>query len=114
MDVLKLHKSVSKPGLLREVFDSVVEEVCGRVFPMGACLMSGLVVFLEQHDLLLQFDRWMRKRSVGRKCICAICTNQDASERSKRWRRIAIRRTAPAFAFISLTMLSHIRVRRGH
>ena len=32
MDTLKLRTSVSKPGLLREVFDSVVEEVCGRKF----------------------------------------------------------------------------------
>ncbi len=75
MDALKLHKGVSKPGLLREVFDSVVEKVCGRKFSTGACLMSGLVVFLKQHGSLLQFDRWMRKR------ICAICTNQDASAR---------------------------------
>ncbi len=35
MDALKLRKGVSKPGLLREVFGSVVEEVCGRKFSTG-------------------------------------------------------------------------------
>ncbi len=59
MDALELRKDVSKPGLLRvvrEVFDAVVEEVCGRKFSTGDCLMSGLVVFLEQHASLLPFD----------------------------------------------------------
>ncbi len=41
MDALKLHKGVSKPSPLQEVFDSVVEEACGRKFSTGACLMSG-------------------------------------------------------------------------
>ena len=35
MDALKLRTSVCKPSLLREVFDSVVEEVCGRKFSTG-------------------------------------------------------------------------------
>ncbi len=60
MDALKLRKGVSKPGLLREVFDLVVEEVCGRKFSTGARLTS------------------------GRKCICAICTSQDASARFRK------------------------------
>ena len=44
MGALKLCKDVSKPGLLRvvrEVFEAVVEEVCGRKFSTGDCLMSG-------------------------------------------------------------------------
>ena len=59
MDALELRKDVSKPGLLRvvrEVFDAVVEEVCGRKFSTGDCLISGLVVFLGQHASLLPFD----------------------------------------------------------
>ena len=45
MGALKLRKDVSKPGLLRVVrgvFEVVVEEVCGRKFSTGDCLMSGL------------------------------------------------------------------------
>ena len=59
MGALKLCKDVSKPGLLllvRGVFEGVVEEVCGRKFSTGDCLMSGLAVFLEKHASLLQFD----------------------------------------------------------
>ena len=44
MGALKLRKDVSKPGLLRVVrgvFEAVVEEVCGRKFSTGDCLMSG-------------------------------------------------------------------------
>ncbi len=44
MGALKLRKDVSKPGLLRvvrEVFEAVVEKVCGRKFSTGDCLMSG-------------------------------------------------------------------------
>ena len=67
MDALKLRKDVSKPGLLRvvrEVFDAVVEEVCGRKFSTGDCLMSGLAVFLEKHASLLPFDLSIHRHSV--------------------------------------------------
>ena len=67
MGALKLRKDVSKPGLLRVVrgvFEVVVEEVCGRKFSTGDCLMSGLAVFLEQHASLLQFDVTRHRHSV--------------------------------------------------
>ena len=67
MGALKLRKDVSKPGLLRvvrEVFEGVVEEVCGRKFSTGDCLMSGLAVFLEKHASLLQFDLTRHRYSV--------------------------------------------------
>ena len=55
MDALKLHKEMSKPGLLqavRAVFDQVVNPLSGRKFSIGACLMSRLAVFLEKHASL--------------------------------------------------------------
>ena len=58
---------MSKPGLLRvvrEVFEAVVEEVCGRKFSTGDCLMSGLAVFLEKHASLLQFDVTRHRHKV--------------------------------------------------
>ena len=67
MGALKLRKDVSKPGLLRvvrEVFEAVVEKVCGRKFSTGDCLMSGLAVFLEKHASLLQFDLTRHRHSV--------------------------------------------------
>ncbi len=67
MGALKLRKDVSKPGLLRvvrEVFEAVVEEVCGRKFSTGDCLMSGLAVFLEKHASLLQFDVTRHRHKV--------------------------------------------------
>ena len=67
MGALKLRKDVSKPGLLRvvrEVFEGVVEKVCGRKFSTGDCLMSGLAVFLEKHASLLQFDLTRHRHSV--------------------------------------------------
>ena len=67
MGALKLRKDVSKPGLLRvvrEVFEAVVEEVYGRKFSTGDCLMSGLAVFLEKHASLLQFDVTKHRHSV--------------------------------------------------
>ncbi len=67
MGALKLRKDVSKPGLLRvvrEVFEEVVEEVCGREFSTGDCLMSGLAVFLEKHASLLRFDLTRHRHSV--------------------------------------------------
>ena len=68
MGALKLRKDVGKPGVLRvgvrEVFEAVVEEVCGRKFSTGDCLMSGLAVFLEKHASLLQFDLTRHRHSV--------------------------------------------------
>ncbi len=67
MGALKLRKDVSKPGLLRvvrEVFEGVVEKVCGRKFSTGDCLMSGLAVFLEKHASLLQFDLTRHRHKV--------------------------------------------------
>ena len=64
MKALKLRKDMSKPGLLREVFDLVVDPVSGREFSIGACLMSGLAMFLEKHASLLQFDLSMRGDTV--------------------------------------------------
>ncbi len=67
MGALKLRKDVSKPGLLRvvrEVFEAVVEEVCGRKFSTSDCLMSGLAVFLEKHASLLQFDLTRHRHKV--------------------------------------------------
>ncbi len=59
MGALKLRKEVSKPGLLQAV-RAVVDPVAGRKFAIGACLMSGLAVFLEKHASLLQLDVSMR------------------------------------------------------
>ena len=59
MDALKLRKDVNKAGLLqavRTVFDQVADPVSDRKFSIGACLMSGLAVFLEKHAALLPFD----------------------------------------------------------
>ena len=67
MGTLKLRKDVSKPGWLRVVrgvFEGIVEEVCGRKFSTGDCLMSGLAVFLEQHASLLQFDLTRHRHSM--------------------------------------------------
>ena len=67
MGALKLRKDVSKPGVLRvvrEVFEAVVEKVCGRKFSTGDCLMSGLAVFLEKHASLLPFDVTRQRHSV--------------------------------------------------
>ncbi len=68
MDALKLRKDVNKAGLLqavRTVFDQVADPVSDRKFSIGACLMSGLAVFLEKHAALLPFDLSICARGYG-------------------------------------------------
>ena len=55
-----LRKSLSAPGLLREVrrcFQAIKDDAAGRGLALTDCLMSGLAVFGLKHPSLLQFDR---------------------------------------------------------
>ncbi len=60
MAELRLRKTVSAPGLLREVgagFDEAHAPVPSRRFSLTECLMSGLAMFGLKYPSLLQFDR---------------------------------------------------------
>ena len=53
-------KTLSKPGLLKEVrasFERIDDGVSGRKFRLADYLMSGLAVFSLKYQSLLQFDR---------------------------------------------------------
>ena len=53
-------KTLSKPGLLKEVrasFERIDDGVSGRKFRLADYLMSGLAIFSLKYQSLLQFDR---------------------------------------------------------
>ena len=59
MSCPSLRKSLSAPGLLREVrrcFQSIKDDTVGRGFQLADYLMSGLAVFGLKYPSLLQFD----------------------------------------------------------
>ena len=54
-----LRKSLSAPGLLREVrrcFQAIKDDTAGRGLTLADCLLSGLAVFGLKYPSLLQFD----------------------------------------------------------
>ena len=64
-----LRKTLSAPGLLREVracFDALNDPVPSRGLSLAECLMSGLAVFGLKYPSLLQFDRDARTDEVVR------------------------------------------------
>ena len=64
-----LRKTLSGPGLLREVracFDALNDPVPSRGLSLAECLMSGLAVFGLKYPSLLQFDRDARTDEVVR------------------------------------------------
>jgi len=64
-----LRKTLSAPGLLREVracFDELPDPVRSRGLSLTECLMSGLAVFGLKYPSLLQFDRDARTDAVVR------------------------------------------------
>ena len=65
----RLRKTLSAPGLLREVrrsFDELDDPVQGRGLSLAECLMSGLAVFGLKYPSLLQFERDARTDEVVR------------------------------------------------
>ena len=65
----RLRKTLSAPGLLREVrasFERIEDTVAGRGLNLTDCLMSGLAIFGLKYASLLQFERDARqKESIG-------------------------------------------------
>jgi len=64
-----LRKTLSAPGLLREVracFDTLPDPVRSRGLSLPEYLMSGLAVFGLKYPSLLQFDRDARTDAVVR------------------------------------------------
>ena len=69
MSNYRFRKTLSAPGLLREVrasFERIEDTVAGRSLNLTDCLMSGLAIFGLKYALLLQFERDARqKESIG-------------------------------------------------
>ena len=69
MSNYRLRKTLSAPGLLREVrtgFDRIEDAVAGRGLNLTDCLMSGLAIFGLKYASLLQFDRDARHKALIR------------------------------------------------
>ena len=69
MSNYRLRKTLSAPGLLREVrtgFDRIEDAVAGRGLNLTDCLMSGLAIFGLKYASLLQFDRDARHKTLIR------------------------------------------------
>ena len=69
MSNYRLRKTLSAPGLLREVrtgFDRIEDAVAGRGLNLTDCLMSGLAIFGLKYSSLLQFDRDARHKALIR------------------------------------------------
>ncbi len=69
MSNYRFRKTLSAPGLLREVrasFERIEDTVAGRGLNLTDCLMSGLAIFGLKYPSLLQFERDARqKESIG-------------------------------------------------
>ena len=60
----RLRKTLSAPGLLREVrasFERIEDTVAGRGLNLTDCLMSGLAIFGLKYASLLRFERDARQ-----------------------------------------------------
>ena len=69
MSNLRFRKTLSAPGLLREVrtgFERIEAAVAGRGLNLTDCLMSGLAIFGLKYASLLQFDRDARHKTLIR------------------------------------------------
>ena len=65
----RLRKTLSAPGLLREVrasFNRIEDTVAGRGLNLTDCLMSGLAIFGLKYASLLQFERDARGKALIR------------------------------------------------
>ena len=64
MSKLRFRKTLSIPGLLRQVrasFGRIEDPVVSRGLNLTDCLMSGLAIFALKYPSLLQFDRDARQ-----------------------------------------------------
>ena len=69
MSYYRFRKTLSAPGLLREVrasFERIEDTVAGRGLNLTDCLMSGLAIFGLKYASLLQFERDARGKALIR------------------------------------------------